>query len=87
MRRRSWQKTPTPRLALEEAQKLAEDPDAEPDRLAFLLRGLGPEEDPPQVRVLRHILRRTANEQVRSACLRSLAKWVSDPFRDQGGRA
>jgi len=66
------------RRCLEEVEKLAENPDAEPDKLVFFIRGLGPEEDPPQVRVLRRILRRTKDERVRTACLRMLSKWITD---------
>jgi HEAT repeat protein len=66
------------KYALDEVQKLAQNPDAEPEKLRLLLRGLGPDEDPPQVRVLRQILRRTKDEQVRTDCLAVLSKWITD---------
>jgi len=66
------------RFCLEGAAKRADAPDAEPDKVVFFIRGLGPEEDPPQVRVLRRILRRAKDERVRTACLRMLSKWITD---------
>lgn len=66
------------KYAVEKVQKLAENPDAELEKLRFFLRGLGPEEDPPQVRVLRQILRGTANDKVRAECLYVLGQWVTD---------
>jgi len=66
------------RFCLEEAEKLADSPDAEPEKLIFLMRGLRQDYDPPEVRVLRKILRKTRNEKVRVACLRALSKWITD---------
>ena len=65
-------------FCLEEAQKLADTPDAAPEKLMFLMKGLRQDDDPPQVRVLRKILRRTKNEEVRTECLRLLSKWITD---------
>jgi len=66
------------RLCLEEAQKLADQPDAAPAKLMFAMRGLGQEDDPPEVRVLRKVLRRSHNEEIRAACIRRLAAWITD---------
>lgn len=65
------------RLCLERAQEMARAPDERPEQLLLFLRGLGPDEDPPQVAVLRQILRRTKNERVRTEAVRMLAKWLS----------
>jgi len=66
------------RRCLEEARKRAENPDAEPEKLAFYLRGLGRPFDPPEVKVLRQILRRTKNDKLRARAIRQLSKWISD---------
>lgn len=66
------------RLCLEEAEKLAENPDAAVGKLMFFIKGLRQDDDPPQVKVLRKILRKTKNQELRVACLRLLAKWVLD---------
>ena len=67
------------RFCLAQAQAMAANPDAAPDKLIFCVRALGPQEDPPQVRVLRQILRKTQNEKLRTECLRVLASWIAAP--------
>jgi hypothetical protein len=66
------------KYALGEVLKLAEKPDAEPEKLRFFMKGLRQDEDPPQVRMLRQILRKTQNEQIRTDCLQLLSKWITD---------
>jgi len=66
------------RLCLQEAQKRADDPDADPVRLDVFMRGLRQEEDPPQVVLIRQILHATKNEKVRRRCIRLLSRWITD---------
>jgi len=66
------------RFCLVEAEKLTDNRDADPEKLLFLIRGLRQDYDPPQVRMLRQILRRANDERVRVACLIMLSKWISD---------
>jgi HEAT repeat protein len=72
------------RFCLAQAQALAANPDAQPDKLLFYMRALGPEEDPPQIRVLRRIVAKTQNEKLRTECLRVLASWIAAPAEARG---
>jgi len=65
------------RLCLQKAQEMAKSPDDAPEQLLLFLRGLGPDEDPRQVAVLREIVRRSTNNAVRAQAVRVLAAWVS----------
>ncbi len=64
-------------FCLRQSQKLAARPDVAPRRLILLLRGLGPDYDPPEVRVLRKILRKTKTKELRVTCLLVLSKWIT----------
>ena len=71
-------------FALEALQELANDPDSQPQRVTFLMRALPENEDPPGVKLLRSILQRTKNEEVRVACLKNLAEWITDATEVRG---
>lgn len=60
-------------------QKVANDPDRDPKLIILLMRGLPENEDPPEVAVLRKILRKSHDRAVREECVRSLAEWIADP--------
>ena len=65
------------RLCLQRAEEMSKSPDDAPEQLLLFLRGLGPDEDPRQVAVLREIVRRSTNNAVRAQAVRVLAAWVS----------
>jgi len=65
------------RVALEQVQAMAANPDADPDKLLVYMRALGPQERPPQVRLIGEILQKTKNENVRTECFRVLAQWIT----------
>jgi len=64
---------------LTELQKLADDPGAQPQRTVFLMRGLPEYEDPPDIALLRKVLRKARNDEVRVECVRSLGEFIADP--------
>ena len=72
------------KFCLEQARKLADGPDASAEKLMFFIRGLRQDDDPPEVKVLRQILRRTQNEELRTACLHILSKWITDASEVRG---
>lgn len=63
-------------FALQESQKLAENPDADPQKLRFYMQGLGRPSDPPEVKVLRQILTASRDERLRTAATAQLAGWI-----------
>lgn len=66
------------RFCLEQAQTLAEQPDANATKLIFFVRVLRQNDDPPELRVLRRILREAHDKDLREETICVLAKWVLD---------
>jgi hypothetical protein len=69
-------------FCLEEAKKLAADPDFSPEMMAAVVRGLAPQTmrngDPEETTFLREIIAKKDDPRMREACLDVLGQWVVD---------
>ena len=73
------------RYCLNESQRLAENPDAQPEKLEFFMRGIGRSFDPPEAKVLCRILRLSKNQRLRATAVRQLSKWITDDADSRRG--
>ena len=67
------------RRCLEQLEELGRNPDAAPRTVVVCLRRLGPEDHWVEEGLVRNVLRKTTNDQVRDECLRVLARWLIQP--------